>query len=113
MEFKSDIYVNNKIKLGNHPGFECSLYIGKIKNRSVAQKGKDAISTYNAFNRGPVPMIESDSLSMSGVTSMMGEYSAPSSSSTFNTMATQNSEYYVQNFLQYIRSSRSYFDWRS
>ena len=32
MEFKSDIYVNNKIKLGNHPGFECSLYIGKIKN---------------------------------------------------------------------------------
>ena len=47
MEFKTDIYVNNKIKVESHPGFECSMYIGKIKN---SYEPKNIIKIMNINN---------------------------------------------------------------
>ena len=55
MEFKTDIYVNNKIKLGNHPGFECSLYIGKIKN---SYQPKNIIKIMNINNINYIKYID-------------------------------------------------------
>ena len=55
IEFKTDIYVNNKIKIGNHPGFECSLYIGKVKD---SYQPKNIIKIMNINNINYIKYID-------------------------------------------------------